>query len=484
MTAGAASPERLARNAALKVAVQATRLLSLALVIATARVLGPTEFGKFTFAYALATLLGVAVDFGIPVSLTRAVARAPATTAEQWAAATRLKLGLLAIAGPILALAPLVAGRPLDVAGAVWLLGVAIALQSFVENTVAVFTGFQRLEPELVVRLVEKAVLVTAGFAALALGGGLLGVAAAFVVAPVVSLALARRLIQRRLVALGGPRRPGAARALARALAPLAQAQLLGFATTRLAPVVVALGAGDLAAGYFGAAFRVYDVVLVLPIAVVAAVYPELARTPPGAPRFRALATQALELLLLAALPVALALALGARRLAPLVYGPGYGPAAPVLGLLGVAMAFALLQPLLAAVFLALDQPRRLRAVAATGFAASVALTPALVWVDGARGGALAVLLVEAVGVGASLLGLRALIGVPLGRGALKALAAAAAGAALAAWLPEGPARVAGALAAYAAGVAVLRPVPLPVCVRLLRGALGRPAPAPAVGPG
>ena len=80
----AAAPSDVARNAALKVLGQATRFGSLVLVIVTARVLGPAEFGKFTFAYALATLLGIALDFGISAVLTRAVARDPGATAERW----------------------------------------------------------------------------------------------------------------------------------------------------------------------------------------------------------------------------------------------------------------------------------------------------------------------------------------------------------------------------------------------------------------
>jgi O-antigen/teichoic acid export membrane protein len=472
--------ERLARNAVLKAAVQATRLASLALVIVAARVLGPAEFGKFTFAYALATILGVALDFGIPAVLTRAVARAPGETAGRWATATALKILLLTLAGPALVLAPLVARRPWDTTATVWLLGLAIALQSFVENAVAVFTGFQRLEHELLVRLVEKGVLVSIGLAALALGGGLLGVAGAFAAAAAVSLALATRLIDRRLAPLGERWRLGPARALARELAPLAQAQLLGFATSRLVPVAVALLAGDRAAGYFGAAFRVYDVALVVPVALVAAVYPELARTDPDDPRFGGLTTQATGLLLLGAAPVALGLAAGAPLVARLVYGPGYGPAAPLLALLGGAVACAMLQHFLGAVFLALDQARRLRTVAALAFGASVLLTPPLVRVAGAQGGALAVLLVEAVGVGASLLMLRATAGWPLARGAVRTLAAAAVGAACAALLPPGPGRLAGALGGYALGVAVLRPVSPAVCVRLARGALGRAGAAPA----
>jgi O-antigen/teichoic acid export membrane protein len=477
MSAPPGAAERIARNAALKVAVHSTRLASLVLVIVMARVLGPAEFGKFTFAYSLATVLGVALDFGLVPVLTRAVARDPGATAAWWASAATLKLALLGLAGPLFLAVPLLARRPWDTTAAVWLLGLAIALQAFVENGVAIFTGVQRLEQELQVRLVEKGVLVAVGFAVLGLGGGLLGVALAFVLAAAVSLGLATWLIHWRLTPLEAWWRPAGARALVRELAPVAQAQFLGFATSRLAPVAVALLAGDLAAGHFGAAFRVYDIMIALPIILVAAVYPELARTPPRHPRFRVLSTQAVEALLLVVWPAALGLVTGASWLVPRIYGPGYLPAVPVLVLLSGAVACAMVQQFISVVFVALDRPGRLRAVAALAFTTSVLLTPVLVAAGGAVGGAVAVLVVEAVGLAASLFGLRRLGSWPLGRGAVKGLGAALAGALVASLLRAGPGRLAGALGAYAVALLVLRPMPGPVCMRLLRGALGRPGP-------
>ncbi len=482
MSAPVGSTERMARNAGLKILVQATRLASLVLVIAMARMLGPAEFGKFTFAYALATMLGVLLEFGVSPVLTRGVARDPAATAAQWASAATLKLGLLGLAGPLFVALPLLARRPWDTTAAVWLLGLALTLQSFVENGVSVFTGVQRLDHELRVRLVEKGVLVVAGFAALGLGGGLLGVAFAFVLAAAVSLGLTTWRIHRRLARLDGWWEAAGAWALARELAPVAQALLLAFGTSRLAPVAVALLAGDVAAGHFGAAFRVYDVVSIVPVTLIAAVYPELARTPAAAPRFRALTTQAVEALLLVAWPIALALGVAAPWLIGWIYGPGYLLAAPALALLGAAVGCAMVQHFCGVVFLALDRPRRLRAVAALAFVTSALVTPGLVLAGGAAGAALAVLVVELVGLGASLWSLRQLGAWPLGRGAVKSLGAAAAGAAAASlWPAGGPGRLLLALGGYAVALLVLRPVPGPVCMRLLRGALGRSAP-PSIG--
>jgi O-antigen/teichoic acid export membrane protein len=231
MTPALGGAERIARSAALKVLVQATRFGSLVLVVVTARVIGPAEFGKFTFAYALATVLGVALDFGVSPVLTRAVARDPGVTADRWGTAATLKLALLGLVGPLYLAAPLLAHRPWDTTLAVWLLGLAIALQAFVENAVSVFTAVQRLEQELQVRLVEKTVLVGVGFTALGLGAGLLGVVSAFVIAAAVSFMFATWRVHRRLAPLEGWWRP--AGAPCRSPAPAPAARPLGRASGR-----------------------------------------------------------------------------------------------------------------------------------------------------------------------------------------------------------------------------------------------------------
>jgi len=470
VTAPAVLPERVARNAVLKLAVQATRLLSLAFLVLAARVLGPEGFGKFTFAYTLATLLGAALDLGMHSLLVREVARARGRTAEWWAAAVTLKLGLLLPVGLAFLALPVATARPGDTTGATWLLGAAIGLQSFIELAVSVFTGFERLELELRLRLVEKLALVAVGVTGLALGGGLVWVSATFAVAALVSLALGVRFVHRRLAPLRWRWDPAGAQALARALGPVALAFVLAFATTRLVPLVVALLGGDLAAGYLGAAVRVLDVVAVVPVALGAAVYPILARTAPTDPRFRRVLVRATEVLLLLGLAVALGLAHGAERLTAWVYGARYEPAAALLAILSAAACLSFLNYFLGFVFLALDRPGRLVAVTGVSLGASALLTPGLVLAAGAEGGAVALVLVETLSVTAILMGLLPLVGLPLGLGALKAGGAATAAGLVAGVLPPGGVRLGGALLVYAAGVLALQPVPRELWARLFRG--------------
>jgi O-antigen/teichoic acid export membrane protein len=484
MSVEPAGTERLVRSAAWKTLGQATRVASIILVIVAARVLGPEDFGKFTFAYSLATLLAIALDFGMAPVLTRAVAREPSAIAARWGAATTLKLSLLALIGPVYLAVPLLTHRPWDTTVAVWGLGLSLTMHSFIENAVSVFTAVHRLEQEFQARVVEKTLLIIVGLAALGLGWGLQGLVATFALAGVVSLAFATQRLHRRLAPLDRWWRPAEAWQLGRDLAPVAQAQFLSVATARLAPVAVALLVGDLAAGHFGAAFRVYDVVWVVVISLEAAVYPELARTAAGSPRFMALTRQALDALSLLALPIALGLGLGAAWVTSLVYGRGYEPTAPALGILGSAVGCAMLAHFLGAVLLAADQPRRLRAIAVFAFVTGLVAVPVLVTLAGALGGAVAVLVVDGVTLATSVAVLWGHVGWPFGRGAAKGLAAAAAGGIVAGLLPPGAARVAGALVTYGLALAVLRPVPGPMLMRLLRGALGRPGPTSPAGIG
>jgi O-antigen/teichoic acid export membrane protein len=465
-----ALPQQVARNAVLKLAVQATRLLSLIFLVLAARVLGPERFGKFTFAYTLAALLGAALDLGMHSLLVREIARARARTAEWWVAAVTLKLGLLIPIGLAFLALPVATQRPGDTTGATWLLGAAIGLQSFIELAVSVFTGFERLELELELRLVEKLALVAVGVTGLALGGGLLWVSGTFTLAALVSLGLGVRLVHRRLAPLRWQWDPVGARALAGALGPVALAFVLAFAATRLVPVLVALLGGDLAAGYFGAAVRVLDVVAVVPVALAAAVYPVLARTAPTDPRFRRVLVRAADALILLGFGVALGLAYGAEWLTALVYGARYAPTAALLAILSGAAWLSFLNYFLGFAFLALDRPGRLVGVTAVSLAASAVLTPGLVLAADASGGAVALVLVEALTLTASLVGLLPFVGLPLGVGAVKAGGAAAVASLAASALPPGGARLGGALLVYAAGVVTLEPVPRVLWAHLLRG--------------
>jgi hypothetical protein len=113
----------VARNALLQTAVQATPVVA-RLRRRRARLLGPESFGKFTFA--LATLLGAALDPGCTPSW---CARSPAPGPTP-----PILGGAATPAGPSWCRPALFAARrspkPVDTTLAAWLLGATLVLQS------------------------------------------------------------------------------------------------------------------------------------------------------------------------------------------------------------------------------------------------------------------------------------------------------------------------------------------------------------------
>lgn len=397
MTPASATLRRIARNLVAKTTAEVTtRLLSILFFMVVARVLEPEGFGKFTFAYALVTLFGAALDLGVHPVFVREVARDPAEAPGQWRAAVTFKLGLAAPIALLLLVTPLATGRPWDTTLAVYLLTAYVFLQSFIELVVAVFTAFGRLEYELALRLQAKVALLALGGVALWAGWRLLGLAGAYVAAAGVSLALGLRLARRF-----GPLPLGwagaAAWRLGGAIWPVALAFLLAIAARRVAPLAVALLRGETEAGFFGAAARVVEALDLVPAVFAAAIFPVLSSLDPAGERFRRTLAQTVQGLLLVSLPLALVLSFAAGPLVTLLYGEAYAPAVPVLQLLGWAIPFGFLNYLFVFVFLALDRPGVLLGLAASGFGASLALTPALVAAWGASGGGLGVVVAEGI---------------------------------------------------------------------------------------
>jgi len=271
---------------------------------------------------------------------------------------------------------------------------------------------------------------------------------------------------------------PARARDLARRIRAVAGAALCDLARARLVAPFVFVLAGEAAAGYFGVAQRLYDLLLVVPASLVTAAYPELARSGPGDPAFRRLVRQVVEVLVVLGLAVALTLHAGAAALTRLVFGAAYAPAAPLLGLLGVAASLAFMNYFLSSVLLALERPRALVTLSAIALVSALVLTPALVGPFGAVGGIGVLIALEMISLGLGLGVLVPMVGSPFGRDTVKILAVAAA-AALAATLALHPGhlRTGLALLLYLAGLALVRPACLTLGLAIVtRASRYRPA--------
>jgi O-antigen/teichoic acid export membrane protein len=330
---------RLAWNVALLGAGRALGLAASALTLAAlARLLGPAEFGRYTFATVYIAFFSTVIDQGVNTSV--AVRMSGHRDAE--AAVLGNAIGLkLAISGAAFALAVAAVRLPWFRADSrdlvaiaallipVTALGVVNVLFQVRLNTVPVVCG------DLAARL---------GLLALVYFAGLRGLAATRVMAyQVLTAAAGLALVMAAAARLSSvrPRFDWAEwRAILVPALPLTGSFTLGMLYFRFDALMVSFVRGDAAMGVYGVAFRIVDLFLLLPGLVMPVVFPLLVAQC-QAPRAELQATvrRLLDVMAMVALPCAVFLTFQAGHIVRLVAGPGFEAAATSLALLAWSMA-------------------------------------------------------------------------------------------------------------------------------------------------
>jgi O-antigen/teichoic acid export membrane protein len=143
--------------------------------------------------------------------------------------------------------------------------------------------------------------------------------------------------------------------------------------------------------GYYGASFRIFTVLGNVPLLIVGAAFPVLARAArDDRQRLEYASARVWEMSLIVGAGVALTLAAGARFSIDVVAGPGFGPAVPVLQIQAAAILGSFLAVAFAYVLLSLHRHTALLVSNCLGLVLSLVLTLALVPSLGAKGAAIA----------------------------------------------------------------------------------------------
>ena len=308
---------RVARNAALPIASQlAIRAVDLAVAVALLRLLGPDGNGAYAVAVIVWLYVKTVSDFGLSLLATREVARDPRTAGATVGATTLLRWMVLALAAAPVAVY-VVAGLRSGVLAqqsvlAIVLLYLSIVPSSFAEAINSALNGLERMDVAAWLNLgvsIARAPLAVALVERFGVGG----VASAALVAAVASAWLLLRAYEQ---SGGSPRRwrLGAikARWYLRESWPLLVNALLVNLFFRVDVFVVQAVNGDRALGMYDAAYKLINLLTIVPAYTTLAIFPILARRGDDHAALRhaqQVASQALSLIAWAAVVVVMALA-------------------------------------------------------------------------------------------------------------------------------------------------------------------------------
>jgi O-antigen/teichoic acid export membrane protein len=326
---GAVAPARGARVVVVLTAAEVVgKVATLVLVVYAVRLLGPADFGSFSYALAFGALLAVLPAWGLDTLLVQQVgadrSRLPGAYAQLLVLRTLLTVPVLA-AGAVFGAATRTTGEAQFALVALLLAAVA---ESYAHAPRAVAGVLRRQSAAAVVLLVQRAATALFAIGALAAGFGLVGLCAAYLLTTV-SGTLALFLIVARMGGRPSTKRITVTdlRRTARRSVPLGVDALVGMVLFRADALLLGWFHGDTAVGEYTAAYRLIETVLFVTWAVSRVIYPAMAAATDLSALRRAL-DSGLAVAAFVFVPFAALVTVRAADLLGLLYGDHYADTA------------------------------------------------------------------------------------------------------------------------------------------------------------
>jgi O-antigen/teichoic acid export membrane protein len=301
---------RIARNAGVVLVARGfnivVRLLTISLF---ASYLGKAGFGVYSYVVAFGEIFAVLSDFGVIRVGVREISRDRESAAEQFGNILALKglLSLLTIAGVLgLAWATDMEG---EVQTAIAVYTVAVVLNYYANSFFVFYRAFERMEYESALILIERALYLLFAFVAVQWNLGLYGIFMGTLLSSAIKLVIAPILTHFKLVKLKFRLTIASFGRYFRESLPIGISMFLASVYLRVDVLILEYLRSSAEVGAFAGAYRMIDATMVLPVVLVSALFPVLSRkTVAGPETLRRFLSKSFKVLLLIALPIAVAL--------------------------------------------------------------------------------------------------------------------------------------------------------------------------------
>ena len=363
-----------------------------------ARAVGETDVGAFVFAFAFLQIATIPIALGCDPYMLREIARDKAASDRLFWNVVALKL---TTAVPVLAIAFGVLLAVSDSSTTRWTviaLAPGILIDLVAKTLHSEFNARERGTLLAVSLVVQRVVTAVIAIAALALGAGVIEVAALYSAGALIGLVTGAVLLVRNI---GVPHRQVSARSWRRLTSrswPFALQDIFGTLLFKLDAVLLAALATEAAVGRYGAAYRLLESTLFIAWALngaFAAMYAYLRRD--SEPTIGAVFQRSVKAGLVLLTPVAVAFGLLAEPIMRLAFGADFEDGAAALRLLSPVVVLLGVVTLCTSLIVSRLDPRTMVKLSAAMVALNVALNLALIRELEESGAATAMLVTEAV---------------------------------------------------------------------------------------
>ena len=140
-----------------------TRILKLFLIIYVARILGATEYGKFTFALSFVSLLAIFGDLGLDPLMIREISREEEKE-EDFPFVLSLRLILILVIFLLIFIGSFFVTSSAEIQKLIWTIGAYVLINTFSATIYAFFRAKRRMEYESFAKILQSIVVTAVGF--------------------------------------------------------------------------------------------------------------------------------------------------------------------------------------------------------------------------------------------------------------------------------------------------------------------------------
>ncbi len=370
----------VARNATVLMASQVvTWVSSFVLMIFLPRYLGTEDYGRLFLAMSVTMIAQVFVDFGGAYFIAKEIARHRDRAPQLIADSIGFRLGLSLLSFTILVLFAWAAGYPWEVRALIGILAAAKFWEGPLGVLISAFQGFEEMVHRSFVAISERVLLTVAGVAALILGATSFEIAIIMAVSTLIGCLVGfrrLRLFVDKLPRINWRTIPG----LFRSGLPYLMMAIFAVIYYRINAVMLSFLAPETVVGWFGAAFRFFDILMFFPSILSMAVFPALSRQAGQKDPVAPMTAKSLEIILLGGVPVAVATYAFAEDIIALLFGlAGYSGSVVILKALVPGLLLVYVDFVLVTSIIAMDRQRTWSMVALAAIPFSVGLNYILI---------------------------------------------------------------------------------------------------------
>jgi O-antigen/teichoic acid export membrane protein len=341
------------------------KVVDFAFAMVMLRLLGPAEAGMYYTAITVIAFAEIFTNFGLNLFTTREVARRPDEAPVFLVQTSIIRLALWLVVLPGLAgyvLFRAATGSPLtsETVVAVALLAVALVPGNLNTALSSVFQAFERMMVPAAVSIVSNFARVALGTLALLGGAGVVGLAGVAIAVNWVTFGILAVLLVREGVRPALQWRPDIARNMALVSLPFMLNHLLQTVFFKIDVLLLSQMLGDTVVGWYSAAYKWVDALLIIPAYVTLALFPMMSRRAvDDREGLRDAFVLATRWLIALALPIAMVTTVLAEPLIEILAGGQYLPAGAIaLSIMIWFLPLSFLNGVTQYVLIALDRQR------------------------------------------------------------------------------------------------------------------------------